>query len=187
MTLSTSLTPAKVCSLPLHCTKILISPNGEAIGKWQLWRSLRERELLPEEPHRVVYKVLLGFHLLIIQKYLRSWHGSILPSFVFFFEAVISVISNMLQEIEDSQFHFIPQFGKSKDKEDVDLMLKQDQVLQRQNYFPPQMFQKFLLKKPSSLFLCFRTQEVCGAKAFPPYSHNFHLARNQSTTEEVEA
>lgn len=47
-----------------------------------------------------------------------------MPSFVFFFEAVISVISDMLQEIENSQFHFIPQFGKSKDKEDVDLMLK---------------------------------------------------------------
>lgn len=69
-------------------------------------------------------KVLLRFNLLIIQKYLRNWHGSILPSFVFFFEAVISVISNMLQEIENSQFHFISQSGKSKDKEDVDLMLK---------------------------------------------------------------
>lgn len=68
--------------------------------------------------------MLSGFPLLIIQKHLRNWHGSILPSFVLFFEAVLSVISNTLKEIANAQFYFIPQLGKSKDKEDVDLMLK---------------------------------------------------------------
>lgn len=47
----------------------------------------------------MVYRLLSGFPLLIIQKHLRNWHASILPSFVLFFEAVISVISNMLKEM----------------------------------------------------------------------------------------
>lgn len=42
MTLSTSMTSAKASSVPPHFTKILISLNRGATGKWQLWRSLRE-------------------------------------------------------------------------------------------------------------------------------------------------
>lgn len=41
----------------------------------------------------------------------------------YFLEAVIFLISNILKEILNAQLCFIPQLGKSKDK-DVDLMLK---------------------------------------------------------------
>lgn len=74
-----------------------------------------------------------------------AWINSAIICLIF--EAVISVISNMLKEVANAQFQFIPQLGKSKNKEDVDLVLKQDQVLQRQNYFSLEVFKNILLPK----------------------------------------
>lgn len=92
----------------------------------------------------------------------------------------------MLKEVANAQFHFIPQLGKSKDKADLDLMLKEDQVLQRlffsrgvQEHSPP--------KTPC---LCAHVLEYRkqAALMLVPLIHTTSIfLENQSTTKEVEA